>query len=148
MNIDITPATREDAEALAQIQKQAFKRLYEIYQDKASPYLRGPEEILAWLDRPNWHIFKIHANGVLCGGLSFFERNGLVNEYYLARVLFCLLINLKASPRKRYFEPKKRCHKRFLGPLITPLSKWPIDAAMRKQAIAIQVNAGFRMAVP
>jgi hypothetical protein len=44
MNVQIIPATAADAEALVVIQRQAFKRLYDIYRDDGSPYLRGAEK--------------------------------------------------------------------------------------------------------
>ena len=86
MNVEIIPATIGDADALTAIQQQAFKRLYDKYHDEGSPYLRGADEIAMWLDRPNVSVYKIHADGVLCGGVSFCERNDLPGEYYLARI--------------------------------------------------------------
>ncbi len=71
MKIEITLATAADAEGLVAIQQQAFKRLYEIYRDEGNPYLRGTDEIISWLERPNWRVYKIIADGVLCGGVSF-----------------------------------------------------------------------------
>jgi len=50
MNVEIIPATVEDAEALVTIQQQAFKRLYDIYHDEDSPYLRGTDEIIGSAD--------------------------------------------------------------------------------------------------
>lgn len=41
MNILLLKATEADVEALILIQKKAFERLYRIYQDEGSPYLRG-----------------------------------------------------------------------------------------------------------
>jgi GNAT superfamily N-acetyltransferase len=86
MNIEIIPVVAADAEALAAIQKKAFKRLYDIYHDEGSPYLRGADEIRKWLERPNWQGYKILADGVLCGGVFFCEQNGAPGEYYLARI--------------------------------------------------------------
>ncbi len=86
MKIKIIPATTADAESLVAIQQQAFKRLYDVYHDEGSPYLRGADEILRWLERPNCKVFKIFADGVLVGGIAAWERNGLPGEYYLARV--------------------------------------------------------------
>ncbi len=86
MNIEIIPATLCDADALVAIQQKAFKRLYDIYRDEGSPYLRGADEIARWLGRPNWRVYKITADGVLCGGVSFCERNGMPGVYYLARI--------------------------------------------------------------
>ena len=45
MNVEIVPATIGDADALTAIQQQAFKRLYDIYHDEGSPYLRDADEI-------------------------------------------------------------------------------------------------------
>ena len=86
MNVEIIPVTIDDADDLTAIQQQAFKRLYDIYRDEGSPYLRGVDEIALWLERPNWQVYKIIADGVLCGGVSFCERNGIPGEYYLARI--------------------------------------------------------------
>lgn len=86
MNVKIIPATAEDAEALVFIQQQAFKRLYEIYHDEGNPYLCGTDEIISWLERPNWSVYKIYADGALCGGVSFCERNVMPGVYYLARI--------------------------------------------------------------
>ena len=86
MNVEIIPATTADAKALVEIQRKAFKRLYEIYKDEGSPYLRGTDEVNEWLERPNWRVDKILADGALCGGVSFCERNGMQGVYYLARI--------------------------------------------------------------
>jgi len=88
MNVEIIPAKIDDAESLAAIQKQAFKRLYEKYQDEGNPYLRGADEIIRWLHHPNVHVhvYKIICDSVLCGGVSFYERSGQPGIYYLARI--------------------------------------------------------------
>ncbi|NJP40806.1 GNAT family N-acetyltransferase [Oscillospiraceae bacterium HV4-5-C5C] len=86
INVELIPLTADDAETLADIQRQAFKRLYDRYLDEGSPYLRGADEILRWLDRPNAKVFKILADGVLVGGIAAWERNGRSGECYLARV--------------------------------------------------------------
>lgn len=86
MNIELMPATPFDAETLVAIQQKAFKRLYDIYHDEGSPYLRGADEILRWIGRPNAKVFKIFADGILVGGIAAWERNGLPGECYLARV--------------------------------------------------------------
>lgn len=86
MIVEIIPATGNDAESLVSIQKQAFERLYELYHDYGSPYLRGIDEISQWLDRPNWKVYKILADGELCGGVAFCERNNMPGVYYLARI--------------------------------------------------------------
>jgi ribosomal protein S18 acetylase RimI-like enzyme len=86
MNVELLPARPENAEALAAIQKQAFRGLYEQYHDEGSPYLRGTDEILRWLERSDWHVFKIHADGALCGGISVCQRPKPRGEFYLARI--------------------------------------------------------------
>ena len=84
MKIEIIPAMESDAEALVDIQKQAFKRLYDIYKDEGNPYLRGVDEISMWFGRLGWHVYKITVDGVLCGGITVGERKP--NEFYLARI--------------------------------------------------------------
>ena len=82
--ITITPATAADAPLLADIQRQAFAPLYALYQDEGSPYLRGEEEILCWLTLPHWHVWTIHADGILCGGIAV--REHAADMLYLARL--------------------------------------------------------------
>lgn len=84
MNIFIKKAAPEDADSLAVIQKQAFERLYHIYHDEASPYLRGSDEIRRWLEGGTRHVYKIFADDMLCGGITIFDRGN--GEYYLARL--------------------------------------------------------------
>ena len=86
MKISIEPATIDDAPSLVDIQRRAFKRLYDIYHDEGNPYLRGVDEIARWLERPNWRVYKILADGVLRGGVSFCERDEAPGVYYLARI--------------------------------------------------------------
>ncbi|ACV61560.1 protein of unknown function UPF0157 [Desulfofarcimen acetoxidans DSM 771] len=86
MNIALQPAATVDAEAMAAIQKKAFKRLYDIYHDEGNPFLRGVDEIMHWLERPNWKVFKIFADGILVGSIAACERNGRPGECYLARL--------------------------------------------------------------
>jgi GNAT superfamily N-acetyltransferase len=86
MNVEIIAATKQDGEALVDIQRKAFKRLYDIYHDEGSPYLRGTDEFMQWLERPNWYVYKIIADGTLCGGVSFGERRAYPGEFYLARI--------------------------------------------------------------
>lgn len=86
MDVKIIPAEPLDANALVAIQREAFKELYEIYHDEGNPYLRGTEEIIRWLERPNWRVYKIMADGVLSGGVSFCEVKDMPGVYYLARI--------------------------------------------------------------
>ena len=86
MDIKISLATIDDAEDLVAIQQKAFKRLYDIYHDEGSPFLRGTDEIAQWLSRSNWKVYKIYADDILCGGVSFCERIEEPGEYYLARI--------------------------------------------------------------
>jgi RimJ/RimL family protein N-acetyltransferase len=84
IEIEIVPAEEKDGEALTAIQKKAFKRLYDIYHDEGSPYLRGTEEFTQWLNRPNFYVYKIFADDILCGGIAFGERRE--SEFYLTRI--------------------------------------------------------------
>lgn len=83
MNIIVEKAAMEDVSQLVSIQKQAFERLYQLYNDDTSPYLRGAEEFERWFDRGH-HVYKIYADGALAGGITVFDRGN--DEYYLARI--------------------------------------------------------------
>lgn len=71
MNIQLLKATADDAESLVRIQEKAFKRLYDIYKDEKSPYLKGTAEFSRWLNHPNVSIYKIYADEMLCAELQF-----------------------------------------------------------------------------
>jgi len=45
IGVTVTRAEARDAESLAAMQKRAFERLYEIYRDAGSPYLRDAGEL-------------------------------------------------------------------------------------------------------
>ncbi len=66
------------------IQKEAFKPLYEIYQDEKSPYLKGTDEMLQWLLRKDIIYYKIYFKNTLCGGIAYQNKGN--GQYYLARV--------------------------------------------------------------
>ena len=83
MKISIAPAQPEDVPGLVSIQKQAFARLYQLYGDETSPYLRGEEEFALWFSRGH-HPYKIYADGEIAGGVTVFYRGE--GDYYLARI--------------------------------------------------------------
>lgn len=85
MHITLETATMADAEALVAIQKMAFRRLYDIYRDEQSPYLRGTEEFERWFERRH-QVYKIYADSELAGGLTVFKSKTDAHEYYLARI--------------------------------------------------------------
>jgi len=82
--ISIHLANVDDAESLTAIQTQAFERLYQIYQDEGNPYLRGSNEMKYQIENSTLDIYKIFADGSLCGGMSI--RNNGNGEYYLHRI--------------------------------------------------------------
>lgn len=92
MNISIRITNPSEAEELSQIQKAAFKPLYEKYHDEGSPYLRGPEDILRRLNKSNRH-YTILCDEKTVGGV-FYRLYGKRSpseeiddgEYYLARI--------------------------------------------------------------
>ena len=84
MEVHLVPAGKSDAASLIKLQEDAFRRLYDIYRDEASPYLKGIPEYMRWLDMSGVSYFKIVADSVLCGGIAYFRRDG--GAYYLARV--------------------------------------------------------------
>ena len=92
MSLSIRITDPSDAEELSQIQKAAFKPLYEKYHDEGNPFLRGPEDILRRLNKFNRH-FTILYNDKVVGGV-FYRLYGKrsptdeigAGEYYLARI--------------------------------------------------------------
>ena len=92
MNISIRITLPSEAEELSQIQKAAFKPLYEKYHDEDNPYLRGPEDILRRLNKFNRH-YTIMCDEKTVGGIVYrlygkrspSEEIG-EGEYYLARI--------------------------------------------------------------
>ena len=92
MSISIKITNASEAEELSQIQKAAFKPLYEKFHDEGNPFLRGSEDILRRLNKFNRH-FTILLDGKIVGGI-FYRLYGKrsptdeigVGEYYLARV--------------------------------------------------------------
>jgi len=98
VNITIKPAVADDADNLTAIQKQAFERLYKIYQDEASPYLRGSNEIKYHIENGTQDIYKIFADNIICGGIAI--RNKGDGEYYLNRIYILPQLQGKSVGRK------------------------------------------------
>ncbi|MGN0493070.1 MAG: GNAT family N-acetyltransferase [Acutalibacteraceae bacterium] len=92
MSISIKTTVPSEAEELSQMQKAAFKSLYEKYHDEGNPFLRGPEDILRRLNKHNRH-FTILYDDKIVGGIFYrlqgkrgnYEEIGN-GEYYLARI--------------------------------------------------------------
>ncbi len=125
VSVTLRPAAAEDAEALAAIQQQAFKRLYDIYHDEGSPYLRGAEEILQWLTRPNWKVFQIFADGILVGGIAACERNENPGECYLARVYVLPQMQGRGIASRAVLLCEKHFHN---------VSRWSLDFPVEQSA--------------
>ena len=92
MSISIKITSFSEAEELSQIQKAAFKPLYDKYHDEGNPFLRGPEDVLRRLNKFNRH-FTILYDDKIVGGV-FYRLYGKrspsveigAGEYYLARI--------------------------------------------------------------
>ena len=86
-------ANHNDVSALSQIQKQAFRSLYEKYQDKGNPFLRDENDISMRLDNAKYRVFCVLEDDIIVGGLFnmcfgsglFFDKLG-EGEYYLQRI--------------------------------------------------------------
>ena len=91
--ITVRLARFEDVSELTQIQKQAFRPLYEKYQDKGNPYLRSESDISIRLDNQKYKVFCVLDDGIIVGGIIymcfgsgiFFDKLG-ADEYYLQRI--------------------------------------------------------------
>jgi len=92
MSISIRITNPSEAEELSQIQKAAFKPLYEKYHDAGNPYLRGKEDILRRLNK-KYRQFTIYYKGNIVGGIFYWVSGTMPNgnelkdgEYYLGRI--------------------------------------------------------------
>ena len=85
MNISIKNVTIHDAKKLLNIQKQAFKPLYSIYHDKASPYRHDLEDIKQRINRENSDYYKILCDEKLCGGLCVYK---MPDDYFWLAIIY------------------------------------------------------------
>ena len=92
MSISIKITNASEAEELSQIQKAAFKPLYEKFHDERNPFLRDSEDILRRLNKSYRH-FTILLDGKIIGGIFYrlcgkrvFGYEMGAGEYYLQRV--------------------------------------------------------------
>ncbi len=115
MSISIRATIPSEAEELSEIQKAAFKPLYEKYRDEGNPFLRGSEDILRRLNKFNRH-FTILYDGKTVGGIFYRlygKRSPTVEigegEYYLARVYIDPKYQSKGIGR----EAIRLCEKEF-----------------------------------
>ncbi len=91
--ISIKATTYDEIDALTNIQKQAFKPLYDKYHDVSNPYLRGSEDIEKRLFSDSFKYFTIYYNNGIVGGVLYklkgstpFVDELKFNECYLSRV--------------------------------------------------------------
>jgi GNAT superfamily N-acetyltransferase len=84
VTVSIVRAADNDAEQLLAIQKRAFRRLYELYQDEGDPYLDGLEEMKRCIGYKQGKYYKVLADGELCGGVFVFLLRG--GRYKVGRV--------------------------------------------------------------
>lgn len=101
--IKIRETIEQDAPILAEIQKQAFLPLYEIYHDEGNPCLRGIEDVTGRLNSSVFRYFTILEDEEIVGGVLYkckgkgpFFNKLKEGEYYLQRV---------------YIKPEHQCKK-------------------------------------
>ncbi len=92
MSISIRITSPSEVEELSQIQKAAFKPLYEKYHDAGNPYLRGKDDILRRLNK-KFRQFTIYYKEKIIGGIFYWvsgtRPHGMElkdGEYYLGRI--------------------------------------------------------------
>ena len=115
MSISIKITVPSESEELSQIQKAAFKPLFEKFHDEGNPFLRGSEDILCRLNKFN-RYFTILYDGKMVGGI-FYRLYGKrdpadeirAGEYYLARIYIHPEYQNKGIAR----EAILRCEKEF-----------------------------------
>lgn len=91
--ISIKTTTKDEIDTLIDIQKQAFKPLYDKYHDVSNPYLRDREDIEKRLCSDYFKYFTIYNNNEIVGGVLYKLKGATPfidelkeNECYLTRV--------------------------------------------------------------
>lgn len=91
--ITIRETVPSDVNTLSEIQTMAFRPLYDKYQDKGNPCLRGPSDILNRLGNKRFKYFTILDDETIVGGIMYrttgsgvFFNSLQPGEYYLQRL--------------------------------------------------------------
>lgn len=91
--IEIRKTTLEDVSMLFEIQKEAFRPLYERYKDEGNPYLRDESDIFGRIKRDDSEYYTITDNKQIVGGILYKHHCSTPfcemlkdGEYYLCRV--------------------------------------------------------------
>lgn len=91
--ITLRKTTIDDAVELIKIQKEAFKSLYEKYQDDGNPYLRDEQDVLSRINRNDTEYYTIVDDEKIVGGILYKHHTSTPfcemleeGEYYLCRV--------------------------------------------------------------
>ena len=143
MSISIKITNTSEAEELSQIQKAAFKPLYEKFHDAGNPFLRGSEDILRRLNKSYRH-FTILLDGKIIGGIFYrlcgkmvpgYEMGG--GDYYLQRIR---TIKIKELRERQFCSVKKSLLMRN-SITLTSRKSWKRTAnAIRVPVTATQEN--------
>ena len=73
MNIEIKIADLSDLDKLHEIKLAAFRPLYEIYQDEASPYKHTKNHMATRMNRLDCDYYKILCDSEICGGAAVYK---------------------------------------------------------------------------
>ena len=87
MDVTLRKATMDDAQLLWDMQRTAFRALYERYRDEGSPYLEPIESTQGRLMQPVTHYYVILADGQPVGGIRIrdfgAERDKILGPLYV-----------------------------------------------------------------
>ena len=87
MDVTLRKATMDDAQLLWDMQRTAFRTLYERYRDEGSPYLEPIESTQGRLMQPVTHYYVILADGQPVGGIRVrdfgAERDKILGPLYV-----------------------------------------------------------------
>ncbi|MEX1307731.1 MAG: GNAT family N-acetyltransferase [Eubacteriales bacterium] len=75
MHINLLKAEKKDVLILLEVQKLAFKPLYEIYHDEQSPYLHTTADMQARMDMPGSDCYKILLDETIVGVVRIVQHN-------------------------------------------------------------------------
>lgn len=133
--ITLVQATFSDLDVIEAIQRQAFKALYEKYQDEDNPYLDSRELIEERFSRPTSHYYLIEVNNKRIGFLRV-QTNAEETEAWLGMVAV-----LPEEQQKGYAYQAIQ----LLESLFTKVNQWTLSTIIQENhLVSLYEKCGYR----
>lgn len=132
--ITLVQATFSDLDLIEAIQRQAFKALYEKYQDEDNPYLDSRELIEERFSRPTSHYYLIEVNNKRLGFLRV-QTNAEETEAWLGMVAV-----LPEEQQKGYAYQAIQ----LLESLFTKVNQWTLSTIIQENhLVSLYEKCGY-----